>query len=203
MVRSDNDPSNTVFLLLGSNIEPETNLPAAVKLLDQMTNLVAISSVWETKPVGLLEQPNFLNAAVLVTTPLEPILFKRTILNNIERKLKRIRRANKNAPRTIDLDIALFNRQVIKLGNSWIPDPDIFERPFVAIPLAELAPTYIHPLTGETLQKIADGFQITDEEMRLQPKLTQALKQRVAAKEIITVAGMPGRDQPHTTGELL
>jgi 2-amino-4-hydroxy-6-hydroxymethyldihydropteridine diphosphokinase len=130
---------NTAYLSLGSNIEAEANLRAALELLAAQTRLVAVSSVWETRPVGLAEQPNFLNAAAIVETDLTVEQLKREVLTVIEQRLGRVSQANKNAPRPIDLDITLFNREIMELGSRHIPDPEIIERPFVAIPLADIA----------------------------------------------------------------
>jgi 2-amino-4-hydroxy-6-hydroxymethyldihydropteridine diphosphokinase len=66
-----------------------------------------------------------------------------------------VRTENKYGPRTIDVDLVLFNREVLDLGRHHIPDPDILTRPFVAIPLAEIAPDYVHPETGQTLRTMA------------------------------------------------
>jgi 2-amino-4-hydroxy-6-hydroxymethyldihydropteridine diphosphokinase len=170
---------NTAYLSLGSNIEPETNIKAAVAILAQLTRLVAVSSVWETQPVGLLNQPNFLNAAVIVHTPLSAAQLKQQVLSHIEQTLGRTRQANKNGPRTIDIDIMLFNDQILTIGSRSIPDIEVLERPFVAIPLAELAPDYIHPQTGQPLQEIAGDFAADRQNMRLCPEFTQVLKQLV------------------------
>ena len=170
---------NTAYLSLGSNIEPETNIKAAVAMLARLTELVAVSSVWETQPVGLLNQPNFLNAAAIILTTFSATQLKQQILRHIEHTLGRTRQGNKNGPRTIDIDIMLFNNQILTVGARSIPDIEVLERPFVAILLAELAPDYIHPQTGQTLQEIAGGFEASRQNMRLCPAITQALKQLV------------------------
>lgn len=151
---------NQVYLILGSNIEKERNLPEAVRLLHELTTVVAVAGVYETAPVGLLEQPVFWNTAVLIHTPLSPADVKNQILSHIERRLGRVRQADKNAPRTIDLDIVLFNAQVgeYDAGDGRlrpIPDPDLLKFAHVAMPVAELAPNLPHPVTGEVLQAIA------------------------------------------------
>jgi 2-amino-4-hydroxy-6-hydroxymethyldihydropteridine diphosphokinase len=147
--------SNRVYVSLGSNIGAEGNLRAAVRLLGERCRVVAVSRVYETVPVGLTEQANFLNAAVLVETELSAAQFKGEVLAGIEEALGRVRTADKNAPRTIDADIALFNDGVFELGKRRIPDPDIVRFPHVAVPLADIAPDLLHPETGERLADIA------------------------------------------------
>lgn len=147
--------------MLGSNIDKETNLPAAVRLLRAWTTVLQVSGVYETAPVGLVQQAMFWNTAVLIETPLSPAELKVTVLSAIERQLKRVRQADKNAPRTIDLDIVLFNEEVrdYDAGDGRfrpIPDPDLLKFPHVAVPVAELAPNMMHPIIGEPLQAIAD-----------------------------------------------
>ena len=151
---------NNVYLILGSNIKKEQNLPAAVTRLRQMVEVAAVSSLYETVPVGLKEQPNFWNAAVHIQTSLSATQLKTQVLAPIEQELKRVRQADKNAPRTIDLDIVLFNDEVFDYdggdGNSrHIPDPDLLKFAHVAVPIAELAPKMLHPETAESLPAIA------------------------------------------------
>ena len=148
---------NRVFVSLGSNIHPEVNLPAAVRALAEHTevDLIATSLVYETAPIGTLDQANFLNAAVLLRTPLSAEALKREVLAPIEQALGRVRTPDKNAPRTIDLDIALYSYAVLVTGGRRIPDPDVLRYPHVAVPLADLAPYYVHPELGETLEEIA------------------------------------------------
>lgn len=146
---------NKVFVILGSNIDKENNLPAAVRLLQKRCRVVAISSVYETLPMGTLEQANFFNAAVLLETPLDAATLKAQVLGSIEKKLKRQRSADKNAPRTIDVDIVLFNDEVFEYGHRRVPDPDLAKFAHVAVPVAELAPDGSHPETGEPLATIA------------------------------------------------
>jgi 7,8-dihydro-6-hydroxymethylpterin-pyrophosphokinase len=93
-----------------------------------------------------------------VETRLSAQSLREQAIVQIEESLKRVRTENKNAPRTIDIDIMLFNEEVFSLGQRHIPDAEVLERPFVAIPLAEIAPDYVHPETGQTLRQIADRF---------------------------------------------
>jgi 2-amino-4-hydroxy-6-hydroxymethyldihydropteridine diphosphokinase len=149
---------NLAYLSLGSNIEPERNLPAAVAQLTQFGRIRAVSTVWQTAPIGFTDQPDFLNAVVLLETALSAWALREQVIVQIEQNLNRVRTANKNAPRTIDIDIMLFNHDLLSLGRRRIPDPEVLERPFVAIPLAEIAPDYVHPETGQTLRQIAQRF---------------------------------------------
>jgi len=151
-------PPNLAYLSLGSNVEPERNLPAAVARLGRWGRVRAVSAVWESAPVGFADQPNFLNAAALLETGLSAQGLRQEAIASIETALGRVRTANKNAPRTIDIDIMLFNHDVLQVGQRRIPNPEVLERPFVAIPLAEIAPDYVHPETGQTLRQIARRF---------------------------------------------
>lgn len=151
---------NRAVLTLGSNIDKERNLPTAVALLRELADVKAVSAIYETVPTGLLEQPNFLNTAVILHTPLSPTQIKEEIIGVVEKTLNRVRQSDKNAPRTIDLDLALFNDEVLDyvLADGrvrHVPDPDILKFPHVAVPLAELLPDTPHPETGEPLSAIA------------------------------------------------
>lgn len=147
---------NRAFIAMGSNINAEDNLQAAARLLAERCTLLAVSPVYETVPIGATGQPNFLNAAALIETSLAAADLKREVLSGIEQQLGRVRVADKNAPRTIDLDIALFNADVLDIGPRHIPDPDILKYAHIAVPLADLAPQYRHPETGQTLMEIAE-----------------------------------------------
>jgi len=149
---------NRVFVSLGSNIDSERNLREAVRRLAASCRLLAVSPVYETAPVGNTEQPNYLNAAALVETELTAAELKERVLQVIEGELGRVRTEDKNAPRTIDLDIALYGDAVLDLGPRHIPDPDILRYPHVAVPLADLAPRLRHPETGQTLAEIVRGL---------------------------------------------
>jgi len=147
-----------VFIALGSNINSEVNIQEAVRRLSSRCRLLAVSPVYETAPVGKTDQPNFLNAAALIETDLTAAELKTQVLQVIEQELGRVRTEDKNAPRTIDLDIALFGDQVLDVGSRHIPDPEIFKYPHIAVPLADLAPQQLHPETGRTLLEIAQGL---------------------------------------------
>jgi 2-amino-4-hydroxy-6-hydroxymethyldihydropteridine diphosphokinase len=159
--------ANRAYLSLGSNIEPERNLPAAVRELRAFGQVLGVSSVWESAPFDAVgsaatdratrqETKNFLNAAVLLETELSPAELYDKAIAVIERRLGRVRDPHdKNAPRTIDVDLSLFNHDVLEFAGRRVPDPDLLERPFVAIPLAQLDPDYLHPIEGRRLAEIA------------------------------------------------
>lgn len=143
------------YLSLGSNLDKERNLPAAVRLLAAHGRVLAVSAVYETAPVGNPGDPAFFNAAVALETALQPAELKTQVLAAIEQRLGRQRSADPNAPRTIDIDISLFDNAVLDLGKRHIPDPELLRYPHIAVPLADLDPDYRHPETGETLAQIA------------------------------------------------
>jgi 2-amino-4-hydroxy-6-hydroxymethyldihydropteridine diphosphokinase len=144
------------YLLLGSNIEPERNLPAACRLLAGQGRIERTSQVWESPPADGSAQANYLNAAVLLKTSHSADALRRKVLPEIEVALGRVRDPrDKYAARTIDIDIALFDRDVMEVAGAHIPNPDILKRVFIAVPLAEIDPDYTHPETGRTLADIS------------------------------------------------
>lgn len=147
---------NAACLALGSNIDAERNLPAAVRLIAACGTIERVSHVWESPPADASTQPHYLNAALLLRTPLDARALKLEALEAIEARLGRVRRpGDRNAPRTIDIDLVLFNHDVLTLEHRHIPDPEIAQRPFLAWPLAEIAPDYRHPVLQRTLAEIA------------------------------------------------
>lgn len=144
--------SGCVVVMLGSNIEPERNLPAAVGELRSLGRVVAVSSVWQTSAIGDPNQADFCNAAVLLETLLrtEDLLSR---LRAIEDRLGRIRDPhNKNAARTIDLDLAVIPGSPGPVSGKSFPDSEIEERVFLAVPLEEIWPGFVLPdgrLIGE------------------------------------------------------
>lgn len=159
--RAGHYAKNIAFLSIGSNIEPRKNVVSAVMLLRRYTTLLAASTVYRSAPQGFAEQAPFLNMAAKAHTLRSPAQFKTEVIDRIESDLNRVRDPrNKNAPRTIDLDISLWNDEAIEYGDKpWIvPAEDITRFAHVAAPLAELAPDYTHPTLGVTLCEIAASF---------------------------------------------
>lgn len=147
-------PTNRVYLSLGSNHNAALNLKSCLRLLRQHVVVLAVSPVYETAPVGDGNR-NYLNAAVVIETQLDAVSLKESILRPIEQSLGRDRTSHLVA---IDLDIVLFNQEQFTMGKRQIPDPDLYEHAFIAIPLADIAPNYVHPITGDSLYTIAQGF---------------------------------------------
>lgn len=151
-------PPHRVLLVLGSNIEREQNLRRAVDLLGQSVKILAVSSVYETDPVGNPDQPTYFNAAMLVETSLGPEELKASVIAPLEAHLGRRRSADKNAPRAIDVDIAFFDQEVREVTGRMIPDPETLVRPHLAVPLADVAPEFRHPTDGRSLRDIASAL---------------------------------------------
>jgi 2-amino-4-hydroxy-6-hydroxymethyldihydropteridine diphosphokinase len=152
----------TVYLGLGSNIEDrQENLNRALGYLAQRLRLTGKSSVYDTEPVGNPEQPRFLNMVCQVKTMLKPEDLL-VLAKGIERKMGRIP-GNRNAPRTIDIDILFYGDEVIKTPELTIPHPRLPERAFVLVPMAEISPTLVHPVNkksiSELLREVKKGIQ--------------------------------------------
>ena len=139
---------------MGSNIEPRVNMVRAANLLLESFPLARFSRVFETEPVGAPDAPWFFNAAVAVVTDFDPRYLKFEILRPLEAKLGRRRSTDRNAPRTIDLDIAMRGDLVLDDDTAGleIPDPQILTRAHIALPLADLEPEMSHPMTGQSLR---------------------------------------------------
>lgn len=132
---------HNVFISLGSNIGDRFSyLKSAIELLGNSPNvrIKKISSIYETEPVGYTDQDSFLNAVVEIATDLSPHQLL-DFTQDIEKKLQR-ERTIRWGPRTIDLDILMYNQENIKTERLIIPHPRMFDRAFVLIPLTEIYP---------------------------------------------------------------
>jgi 2-amino-4-hydroxy-6-hydroxymethyldihydropteridine diphosphokinase len=146
----------TVYLGLGSNLgDREVNLQAALDRLGNAGLSVSrVSPVYETEPVGFSNQGRFLNLVVEARTDLPPGLIFHHIAR-IECELGR-RRTMRNGPRTIDIDILLYDSVTLRSEALVIPHPRMTERRFVLAPLADLAPDLRHPLTHLTIREMLE-----------------------------------------------
>lgn len=177
VVRTAEDVSAvTAFISIGSNINPEENILKSIELLKKHLTIISSSMFYETTPLGNPNDPFFINGVIKVVTFATPESLKFSILRSIEETLGRKRVDDKNAPRTIDLDILLYDQLVIKQDNMVLPDPQIKERDFLAVPLAELAPSLIPPGWDISLNDFA--ITMKNNEMRPLPDFYAHVKQR-------------------------
>ncbi len=152
------------FLSLGSNIQPEVNLVSAIQLLKRNGNIDKISNVWESKSVGA-EGPNYLNACISYRTLFTQTALKEQVLLPIEKELGRKRTENKFAPRTMDIDIVIFDDKPC--------DDRYWEQAFVVIPLAEIHPDFENPITHESILETAT---------RLRKEIWMEARQRISSQ---------------------
>ena len=143
-----------VYLLTGSNVGNSKVLLNQAKLyiIQLVGEITAASSLYQTAPWGNTNQQHFLNQVLEISTNLEAKEVLTTILN-IEQQMGRTRE-EKWAPRTIDIDILFFNNNIINEHDLIIPHPLLHQRRFTLVPLAEIAPNYIHPLLHQTITNI-------------------------------------------------
>lgn len=147
--------SSLVYLGIGSNIgNRKENCLEAIRLLEEspFISVIKRSSLYETEPVGYQNQQKFINCVVEIETTLEPEKLLRVCEEN-EKALGR-RKGVRWGPRTLDIDILLYNNQVINQRGLRIPHPLMHERGFVLIPLSEIAPDAIHPVKGKNVRKL-------------------------------------------------
>ena len=148
------------YIGVGSNIgDRYKNILSAEKEINKTnsSNIIQISKIYETEPVGYLDQDYFLNCVFKVTTILSPEDLLRSLLK-IEIILKR-KRIIHWGPRTIDLDILFFDNIIISSENLIIPHPRLHERMFVLKPLCDLAPDFIHPIEKKSCLEIAEKLE--------------------------------------------
>ncbi len=147
----------TVYLGLGSNMgDREDNLDRALGFLSPRLRIEKVSSVYDTEPIGNVNQPRFLNLVCQVYTRLAPSELL-TLAKGIERKLGRVF-GRPNTPRPIDIDILFYGDQVIETPELIIPHPKLTDRAFVLIPLDEIAPDLVHPVKGKTIKQLLKGI---------------------------------------------
>jgi 2-amino-4-hydroxy-6-hydroxymethyldihydropteridine diphosphokinase len=148
---------NRAYLSLGSNIgDREAQLRDAVTRLTALGRLAALSSFYETEPVEFTEQAWFLNCALALETAKTPQELMIEILR-IEEQMGR-RRVQNKGPRSIDIDILLFEDEIIDSKELTIPHPAMHERRFVLEPLAEIASEIVHPVLKKTIRELLEAL---------------------------------------------
>ncbi|TDL95300.1 2-amino-4-hydroxy-6-hydroxymethyldihydropteridine diphosphokinase [Macrococcus carouselicus] len=144
---------STIYLSLGSNMgDRAEHLRNALHLLSETVQIEEVSAVYETAPVGGVEQADFYNICAAITSERAPeeVL---ALCQSIEQRLNRVRIVHWG-PRTIDLDILMIEDRIIDTEDLKVPHPYMTERSFVLIPLAEIAPDAIHPISNKKIKEL-------------------------------------------------
>ncbi|MEI7833270.1 MAG: 2-amino-4-hydroxy-6-hydroxymethyldihydropteridine diphosphokinase [bacterium] len=165
-----------IFIGIGANIDPDTHIRAALHLLTRIGKVHGLSTIYRTSALGGRIQPPFLNGVVAMETSLPPLAIK-TALRAIEAELGRVRTADRYAARTIDLDLLLYDDLVLCTEELSLPDPNICQRAFLAIPLAELAPALVLPDSGMRITEIA--AELAEPPMEAQVEFTATLRKEL------------------------
>ncbi len=150
-----------VYLALGSNMGNRlANLKAAINNLTPQLAVKSRSSIYETPPWGFTEQAEFLNQVVMAETYLQP----QALLSHLKRLETALGRVPnfQNGPRLIDIDILFFDDLVLDTPSLAIPHPRVHERPFVLVPLAEIAPDFVHPTLGKSIHQLLNKVDRSD-----------------------------------------
>ncbi len=158
----------TAYLSLGSNLgNREDNLDMALKLLSQRMRVGKVSSIYDTEPLGNTNQPHFLNIACEVFTRLTPEGLL-SLAKGIEGKMGR--RGKSGEPRTIDIDILLYGDKTMDMPDLVIPHPSMAERSFVLVPLAEIAPDLVHPVSKKKIKEMREEIKEKQGVLKLDSK---------------------------------
>ena len=144
-------------IALGSNLrstwgEPAEAIREAVRRMGGLGTVTAVSSLRETEPVGTIDQPKFVNGAALLDTQLPPVELMQALLA-VEHAMGRVREGvAAKGPRVIDLDLLLYDGNVLATTELSLPHPAMHTRLFVLEPMTEIAPEMVHPVFGKTMR---------------------------------------------------
>lgn len=164
------------YVGLGSNVDPETNIRVAVRLLAERVYVVALSTFYRTESVPS-GAPAFINGALALETHRQALALKREVLRYVEERLGRKRTPDKNAPRTIDCDLLVYGDEVTHDPELVLPSSDIEEHPFVSIPLIEIAPDLVLPGSRRRLIDVCASVSL--HAMLPLPELTDAVRREL------------------------
>ena len=145
-----------IYLSLGSNLhDRERNLLLAIKRINERCGtVIALSSLYQTGPWGMPDQPEFLNQVIEIESDYSPHEVLQKVLG-IEKEMGR-KPAPRWGPRVIDIDILFFDQEILSENDLVIPHVGIPHRRFALMPLCEIAPNYVHPLLNKTCQQLLD-----------------------------------------------
>ena len=145
------------FVALGSNLGDRlATINSAIDRLSRIGTIRSVSPIYETEPIRFLDQPPYLNAVAEIETSLRPEELLETLLQ-IERAHGR-ERTFQNAPRTLDLDLLVYDQEIIQIDKLTVPHPRLHERAFVLVPLNEIAPGLIVPGTGKSAAELLEAL---------------------------------------------
>ncbi len=148
--------SHRAFIGLGSNLEPRrAYLDLAIRELSTVGEIVRISSIYQTAPVGGIPQPDYLNAVLELRTPVGPLELAAS-MKTFEKKIGRISRPRWHE-REVDLDLLFYDDLVLESSELTVPHPEIARRAFVLVPIAELDPMLEHPVLHKTVAELRDA----------------------------------------------
>jgi len=152
----------TIYLSLGSNLgNRASNIYGALRRLAASIQLDKISTLYETEPVGLADQPWFLNLVCRAQTTLSPEALL-ALAKSIEQEMGR-KKTVRFGPRAIDIDILMYDELVLSTPQLEIPHPRLHERGFVLIPLSEVAPLLLHPVLQESVSNLREKANTLEE----------------------------------------
>ncbi len=146
------------FIGMGSNIEPASNVHAALLALSRQTHITGVSTIYLTEALGDTAQAAYYNGVAEIATEMPARDIKFGLLRRIEDDLGRKRTADRYAARTIDLDLIVYGDLVLDEDGLRLPDPDILKRAFLALPLCELAPELTLPGYDVSICELAGGM---------------------------------------------